>query len=125
MKIRRDKIDIEFSKYIRLRENYTCQACGKSDGLMDCAHIFSRRHAATRWDVNNAICLCRGCHMYYTDHPFEWVRWCHGKFGYDAINDLELKSRTICKRTKKDKDLIYTALREKVKQLEESYTEIG
>lgn len=40
---------------------------------LQCAHVRSRRFSATRTDERNAVCLCAGCHHYFTDHPYEWA----------------------------------------------------
>ena len=40
---------------------------------LQCAHIRARRFSATRTDRRNAVCLCAGCHHYFTDHPYEWA----------------------------------------------------
>lgn len=87
-------LDMMFSKIIRWRDGSCCE-CGKSRDL-ECAHGFSRRYLAVRWDERNAFALCRECHMYYTGHPLEWDEWLRGTWGedlYDEIRDLALNGR--------------------------------
>ena len=38
-----------------------------------CMHIIGRANRRMRWDLKNALDGCSGHHMYYTNHPWEWV----------------------------------------------------
>jgi len=69
------KCDVLFSQLIRARG--WCERCGSTANLQ-CAHIISRRYAHTRTDLENAYCLCAGCHMFFTDHPVEFARFVRG-----------------------------------------------
>lgn len=60
------------SQYVRARDG-RCVRCGRTDGQLQCAHVFSRRYAATRTDERNAACLCATCHRYLTENPYEHV----------------------------------------------------
>jgi len=40
--------------------------------VLQCAHIVSRKYSATRTDLDNAFCLCAGCHWHYTLNPAEF-----------------------------------------------------
>ena len=51
-------------------------------GPLQCAHGFSRRYLATRWDRRNAWALCAGCHVYYTHRPLEWDEWMRYRMGF-------------------------------------------
>ena len=63
------KLDTIFADLIKLPGK--CHRC-KSNYRLQCAHIISRRYQQVRWEVRNAVCLCSGCHMYFTYHPLEW-----------------------------------------------------
>jgi predicted restriction endonuclease len=54
--------DLLWSQIIRSKNK--CQLCGKTEGLQ-AAHIFSRTNKNTRWDVQNGLCLCLRCHLYF------------------------------------------------------------
>lgn len=61
--------DIIFSKYIRSRDNWKCQRCGRyyfppTQGL-HCAHLISRGNYAYRFNEFNAVAMCYGCHRYF------------------------------------------------------------
>ena len=75
-----------FSEYIRKRaimRSGGCERCGaqkydiqKDNGqvlsawkLLDCAHLISRVHHGTRWDPDNALGLCSGCHFFIDREP--------------------------------------------------------
>lgn len=64
--------DALFGKIVRAPGQ--CVNCGSTE-VIQCAHGFSRRYRAIRWDLRNAFCLCRKCHMFFTHHPIEWERW--------------------------------------------------
>lgn len=65
--------DILFSKIIRRRDG-VCVRCGRTENLQ-CAHIISRSYRSIRCDVDNAVALCRGCHVFFTHRPLEWQEW--------------------------------------------------
>lgn len=79
---KRKSEDDLFSEYIRKRaimRSGGCERCGaqkydiqKDNGqvlsawkLLDCAHLISRVHHGTAWDIDNALGLCSGCHFYF------------------------------------------------------------
>lgn len=80
------KLDRDFSLRVRLRNK--CERCGKTENLQ-CAHIISRTYQQVRWDEDNALCLCAGCHIYWWHkEPIEAARWLeeHWPGRYDRIN---------------------------------------
>ena len=123
MKNRRDKLDALFSKLIRERDDYTCRergiVCRNSDILLDCAHIFSRRHVATRWHPQNAVSLTRGAHMRFTAEPFLWVAWCKQEFGEDLINELQQVAHKPVKWPKSLREDIYQHYKGELSRLQD------
>lgn len=77
--------DILFGKIIRLPG--VCTTCGSTTATQ-CAHGFSRRYRAIRWDERNAFPLCRGCHLKYTVRPLEWDQWLIERWGQDLYDEL-------------------------------------
>ena len=118
MKLRRDKLDIAFSLYIRTRDGFRCRFCKRTGGIMDCAHIFSRRHAGTRYDPENAVCLCRGCHMRFTTEPMEFSDWVRSWMGPKRHLILRCKALTVTKFTAADRAVILADLKAKLKALQ-------
>jgi len=108
--------DIAFSRAIRESYHWTCAICelvdteaqftGKSR-IMQCAHVFSRKHKNVRCHPDNAVCLCARCHAIMTDAPTEWGLWVIRHLGqgrYDML--LERKNDITIKYYKNDMDEI-------------------
>ncbi len=118
MKIKRDKRDDVFSKLVRERAENSCEWCGKycgpkhEHGRLDCSHIFSRRHMATRWHPDNAVAHCFTCHKKYGENPVAATRWLIEQFGQGYVDLLEEKKNTIRKFTKADKEDLYKHYKE-------------
>lgn len=77
-KISKATADKWFSLIVRRRG--ACEHCGSVQSLQ-CAHVFSRLYLGTRWDEDNALCLCAGCHMFFTHRPIEWEDFVIGRMG--------------------------------------------
>jgi hypothetical protein len=71
--------DTAFSLLIRDRDGM-CVRCLKQTDLQ-CAHVVSRSYHGTRCDFENAVTLCKGCHVYFTHRPLEWEQWMNENFG--------------------------------------------
>lgn len=112
MKIKLEKLDILFSQFIRLRDK-TCQRCGGSGGLQ-CSHFHGRRKRNVRWDEDNAVALCFGCHQYFTANPFEHTGWFENHLGVARFEWLAIRSIQI---GKPDKEAIELYLKEKIQLL--------
>ena len=99
----KERCDRLFSLRIRLRGS--CEICGKRppEVTLQCAHIFSRRYMGTRWDFRNALCLCAGCHFYYTHRPIDWEDKVKEMIGEELYEEVRLHARAI---TKPDYDAI-------------------
>lgn len=50
-----------WAEYVKIRAKYACEYCGKKENL-NSHHFFSRSRNSVRYNVNNGICLCSGCH---------------------------------------------------------------
>ena len=100
MGIKREACDAHFSTVVRRKANFTCECCGKTDGQMDCAHIWGRRCKSVRWSLDNAVCLCRGCHQYYTENPLAFSTWLSTAIGETAMDILNEKRNILMKTTK-------------------------
>lgn len=124
MALKRDKFDKVVSDLIRVMNRYKCEHCGLQGGptaddrRMECAHIFGRRNASTRYDLNNVLCLCHSCHRQFTENPIEFTKWLEYYMGTDKLDRLRLKANQVKKWLKGEKDLIYKEYRLKLKKLE-------
>jgi len=120
MRIKIDSLDKLFSKYIRLRAIKTvhgCERCltGKQDykGLQ-CSHFFGRSKRSTRYDEDNAVGLCFGCHQYLGSHPLEHVEWFKQRLG-ERFDLLQARAGI---PGKPDRELLTIYLKAKIKELE-------
>ena|SRR3990167_473912 len=92
----KQKCDELFSEIIRLRAKEKCEETNDSY-RPNCAHIVSRGYLATRWDLDNAICLAWNRHRYYTDRPLEWEKFIISKIG--KVKWQQLKDRALYYKT--------------------------
>lgn len=124
MRLKRDSLDALFSNYIRLRDGYNCQRCGAHHDpptqAIHCAHIFSRGNKGLRWDEDNAIALCYGCHRYYTAYPLYFRAWVKQRIGAANFDLLMFRARRPTKFTKGDREMIRQLLKAKLEALKVS-----
>jgi len=125
VRIKRDKMDIVFSKLIRLRDRHRCRRCGRADRKLDCAHIESRRHSATRWDPDNALCLCFACHRWFDGEGSrrDTDQFAEGILGEQLYADIRQKARAVKKWKKGEKEALYQDLKAQLRALEEERRE--
>lgn len=72
------KADALFSKIVKERDGQ-CMACGATE-FLQCAHIITRSYKAIRCHLDNAVALCRSCHVSFTHRPLEWQEWVEAQF---------------------------------------------
>lgn len=85
----RGKATMLHSQVVRARGR--CERCGSPSSLQ-AAHIVPRRYAATRTDESNAWCLCAGCHMRLTEHPWEHMEFVAATIGMERFDQLKAKA---------------------------------
>jgi hypothetical protein len=105
----RRKLDKKISEIVRAKGK--CQRCGKKENLQAC-HIFSRRYLNLRWDLQNILCLCAGCHLWSHANPILFVEFVYELLGEDMYSLLKEARNQITKYTLDD-------LQIKLKVLEE------
>lgn len=69
LKKRADKL---WSEIVRKRDG-KCMKCGRTTNLQ-AHHIFSRKFNNTRWNIDNGITLCYGCHLFWAHIEHENFR---------------------------------------------------
>jgi 5-methylcytosine-specific restriction endonuclease McrA len=117
--------DKAFSDYIRTRDKWTCQRCGKVyDALVStqrmalhCSHFKGRGKEATRFEPLNADALCYGCHRYFTAHPDEHYHWQIPRKGQDTVDRIILASNGYKKKSERALEAKYW--KGELKKLEE------
>lgn len=78
-----DRLDKVSRKLVYLRDDYTCQHCGKRNGSdYQASHVIPvSAGAKLRWDLQNMKVLCYHCHLnWWHKNPLESARWFEQKF---------------------------------------------
>ena len=94
------ELDKLWQQVIHSRDKF-CQVCHKQEGL-NAHHIFTRSRMNTRFDCDNGILLCTGCHIrssLLSAHkaPLAFFRWLEFKKGKEFVDALEIRSQMIAK----------------------------
>lgn len=118
-RIKIDKADKEFSRYIRLRSG-KCEYCGKMgtgpEGIhgLEASHFFGRRRESVRYDSENVDCLCIFCHKGLGENPAIYAAWKLKQLGQEKFNALTIRANSF---KKKDRAFELLKARELVKSL--------
>ncbi len=117
-----DKADSTFAEAIKTRDKWTCQRCktdythSESKQGLDCSHYFGRQAQGTRFEPDNCIALCRGCHNYWDEIDKEGYREFKTKqLGQERFESLRLQANTY---KKKDYKMRLIEAREYLKLME-------
>lgn len=115
MRVKLDKADTMFSKYIRKRDG-KCVRCGGTSSLQN-SHYYGRGKESTRFDPENCDTLCFGCHQYWgsTDRE-EYREFKIKQLGEKKYEALKVRARTLCK---KDRNASYLFAKELYDSLED------
>ncbi len=62
----RDMADSLWSLAVKIDWGHSCPICGRRSNL-NSHHLIPRQHTATRYDLQNGICLCKRCHQFCPD----------------------------------------------------------
>lgn len=121
--IKRDKADIVFSRYIRLKEKQ-CTNCGRkgqgNEGItgLQASHYHGRRKESVRFDEQNVDVFCIGCHRRLgTDDRPAYTEFKINKLGQREFDLLMLRANT---PAKKDRQLVYMIYSKLLKRLNQA-----
>lgn len=93
-----DKLWVEASKK---RYGAYCAVC-KKESPLNVHHIFSRSNRSVRWDLENAIVLCVGHHVFgnFSAHksPMEFAEWLKEKRGEEWYLRIRKKASSVLKQ---------------------------
>ncbi len=116
------QLDTIFSQYVRLKnidkQGYTkCVTCGKKghwkNSGMQAGHFMSRKHYATRWDINNVHVQCTACNMFRQGEQYKFSLY----LGNELSESLYKKSRKIVKYSNNDLKSMISEYKELVKSI--------
>lgn len=105
-KVKLRKSDTLFSHYIREKNNWTCEICGKFCGennslyKLENSHYWGRGHEATRFDEDNCMALCFTCHQRYGHGEKRdlYKEKMIEKLGQDRFDSLMIQANSYKKR---------------------------
>ena len=93
-------------EYIRLRDAFRCQKCGKvvrGQGLHT-SHVYCKKtYRSMKYDEQNLKCLCFYCHKWWHNNPLESFGWFKDKFP-ERFEYLERRKVQLQKLTLYDLD---------------------
>ena len=118
------KLDIAWSRLVKLKAGLKCEIPNcKHKPSLNSHHIFSRKNAATRWDLDNGLCLCVGHHTMSTKfsahgNPIAFTYWLEEYKGSDFIDELSKKAHSTKKWFKFEKEELLKELEDEIKKYE-------
>ena len=104
--MKRDKFDRVVSDLVREAAG-RCQLCGRTDVRLENMHIYGRRHAKTRYDLDNMLSGCHSCHRDMTENPVIFSNWLTENLGNGFMQILAEKKNTIQRWKTWEKDEMY------------------
>jgi len=119
MAIKRTKYDRVFSDYIRTRDGWTCQRCGKYYNpdesnkrmALHCSHYYGRGRYSVRFEPDNAVALCYGCHRFLGSNPADHLDFIRERLGEKKFRLLTKKRNEIVKKSQMLNDHFYNELK--------------
>ena len=118
--MKRDSLDALFSLFIRRRDHWTCRRCrtvyAPPTKALHCAHIFGRGKLSVRFDPENAVALCYGCHRLLDTHPCNKTDFFIRLLGQAQYDALAVRASL---PGKVDRVLVKLALEARIKELGE------
>lgn len=90
------KLDALVSQIVRFQER-ACITCGGTEYLQN-GHLFSRRHHATRWDIDsdgNCHTQCGRCNIRHNKDQSPYIFWYVEKFGKEKFEELRARHNAV------------------------------
>src|SRR5579859_7612637 len=119
--IKRDKADVVFSRYIRLKAG-KCENCGRlgtgKEGItgLQASHFHGRRKESVRFDPENVDCFCISCHRELgTNNRPAYEAYKIKQLGQKGYDLLMLRANTPSHKDRKLQLMVWT---EALKDLE-------
>jgi hypothetical protein len=94
--------DHRWADEVKARDEFTCRRCGRmyqqGDRAIQAHHLFTRTRRSTRYDLENGVTLCTGCHRWVHANPADARDWAQREVGKVLFLDVEHRSRVLSKR---------------------------
>ena len=115
----RDQLDKLWAGIIKQRANNICEYedCSRTTYL-NSHHIFGKMNMATRWNLENGLCLCCGHHTLNTFSAHQspaFEDWIKKHIGKERYRRIEARSHTIKKWTIPELKELVEEFKEEVK----------
>ena len=117
-KVKIDPVDRKVSEYVRKRSGGCCQKCGSPRGWkgLECCHYIGRGNKSVRYDEDNCIALCTGCHSWYDEDPDRKKEFFISIVGEDQYRKVRMRADI---GGKPDKEAIKLYFKHKIKELDD------
>lgn len=96
--IKRTTADALFSEYVREKAGWCCQRCGAYMGnsrqRLHCSHFHSRANPRVRFDEDNVMAACFGCHDFLGKNPHEHNELFRRRLGETAFDLLLVRANS-------------------------------
>lgn len=101
--IKIDVADQLFSKWVRNRDNWTCNRCKKvkekGNASLHNSHYWGRGKESTRFEPDNCDALCYGCHhIWEKDEREEYREFKINQLGQKRFDSLRLQAHQYHKK---------------------------
>lgn len=123
--MKRDKYDRMMSLLIRERADWICERCGalfpdrgRGAAGLEHSHCWGRRRHSVRWEPDNGIALCTGCHRYVSSYPEVHTRLAEQIFGEKRCGEIRLQANTTRRWKLWEKDELYSKMKSELKRME-------
>ena len=104
------KLDDLWAKKIKERDGFTCQRCKSQSKRLNACHFYGRRNKTLRWDLDDGVTLCVGCHFWAHSNPAEFTEWFKEWTGEETFERLQTKKNNKTKTDLANLKLIYLQL---------------
>lgn len=103
MRVKPNKTDKLFSDWIRERDGWRCQRCGGEypppTRALHACHFHRRGLHATRYDPDNVVSLCMGCHLLMDrDKRGEFADFMGARLGSVKFEALDQRAKLTVKK---------------------------
>ena len=110
------ELDKLWTEIVKLRAGNKCQYCGRNNIRLNAHHIHSRSRYATRWDLDNGVCLCFTHHRLMHDDPEEAMKFYKTLFTQEQWEQLKTKAHQLAKFSLADLEQMRDKLKEELKK---------